>query len=261
MSGLKVDVVIPTRNPSDVRPRLLEALRSAEWVNSLIFETSKPLSLARVNGARKASTEWIVMIDDDVELPNGWWQTVSAHMGESVCCSSCRGKIEVLAISTEIRDASRHDWAFRTLLEKFEPGYYSGNFDNHAYLIKRDVLLAWNPPPCFYCEDDLLCRFVKQNGIWLNLRCIGGSHWSFYHTKSRVPWAYYLRAFNLWSKPNPESLSYRTRTVRYVAFIWPRMLVAPLLLVYGGDLWSVFYQLRWCVQQLTGWIMAIMDGY
>ncbi|MEM1724002.1 MAG: glycosyltransferase family A protein [Candidatus Jordarchaeales archaeon] len=73
----KVDVLIPTRNPSRVNPRLLEVLASAPWVNNVVFETSRPLSVARKIGAMKCKTEWIAMFDDDVVIPPNWFEVVS----------------------------------------------------------------------------------------------------------------------------------------------------------------------------------------
>jgi len=242
---MKVDVIIPTRNPTNIRPKLLRTLHNAEWVNQLIIETSKPLSYARVNGARKASTEWIVMIDDDVELPSHWFEIVASHVNNP----------KVIAVSTEIWDTSKHDSAFRTMLAKIQPNYWERNFDNHAYLIKREILLNWNPPPCFYCEDDLLFHFVLDNyGKWLNLQNIGGRHYgiAFLHP-NRVPWAYYLRAYKIWAKPRGN--------LRYIKNCLGKMFLALFLPVYSGSLKTTFFWMRWSVQQLTGWFMAMLDGY
>jgi glycosyltransferase involved in cell wall biosynthesis len=163
---MKVDVLIPTKDPSKIRPRLLCTLKKATWVNNIVLETSKPLSKARVIGARKCSTEWIAMFDADVEIPENWFDVVSKYI-----------KPGVVAVSTPSIDVNNiHVMAYKMVTDKIKPLNTRDTPFIDNTLIRRDVLLKYDPPPVFYGEDDLLYRFVKKRGVWVHPPHCGVKH-------------------------------------------------------------------------------------
>jgi glycosyltransferase involved in cell wall biosynthesis len=163
---MRVDVLIPTRDPNKIRPKLLEVIKKASWVNNIIIETSRPLSKARVNGARKCSTEWIAMFDDDVEIPENWFDIVSKYI-----------KPGVVAISTPSIDVNNiHMLAYKKVSDKIKPLHLRDTPFIDNTLIRRDILLEYNPPPIFYGEDELLYRFAKKKGLWIHPPYCGVKH-------------------------------------------------------------------------------------
>jgi glycosyltransferase involved in cell wall biosynthesis len=171
---MNVDVLIPTKDPNMIRPKLLQTLKSATWVNNIVFETSKPLSTARVIGARKCSTEWIAMFDDDVEIPENWFDVVSKHISA-----------DVVAVSTPSIDVNNvHMMAYKMVADIISPLHRRDTPFIDNTLIRREVLLNYNPPPIFYGEDELLYRFAKKKGRWIHPPPCGVKH--FLLTKNHV---------------------------------------------------------------------------
>lgn len=165
---MRVDVLIPTKDPSKIRPSLLNTLNSASWVNNIIIETSRPLSTARVNGAKKCSTEWIAMFDDDVEIPEIWFDYVSKYTN----------KKNVLAISTPSIDVNNiHFISYKKITDHIKPLELRDTPFIDNTLIKREVILNYNPPPVFYSEDELLYRHVKKHGKWIHPPYCGVKHY------------------------------------------------------------------------------------
>lgn len=163
---MKVDVLIPTKDPSKIRPKLLQTLKKAAWVNEIFFETSKPLSTARVNGARKCSTEWIAMFDDDVEIPENWFDIISKYINP-----------DVVAISTPSVDVNNiHMMSYKKVTDKIKPLHTRDTPFIDNTLIRRTILLEYHPPPVFYGEDELLYRFAKKKGMWVHPPYCGVKH-------------------------------------------------------------------------------------
>lgn len=164
---MKVDVLIPTKDPSKIRPRLLQVLKGSDWVGEIIIETSKPLSRARVIGARKCSTEWIAMFDDDVEIPENWFDSILPFIQLK----------DILAISTPSIDVNNvHMIAYKRVMDHFRPlEQRDAPFIDNT-LIKREVLLNYNPSPLFYSEDELLYRYIKKHGKWIHPPSCGVKH-------------------------------------------------------------------------------------
>lgn len=163
----KVDVLIPTKDPSKIRPKLLEVLRGSDWVNKIILETSKPLSIARLIGAKKCSTSWIAMFDDDVEIPSHWFDCVKRYVEPGV-----------VAVSTPSYDANNiHFYAYKSIADKIKPLYTRDTPFIDNTLICREVFFTYEPLPTFYCEDELLYRHAKRYGKWIHPPFCGVKHY------------------------------------------------------------------------------------
>lgn len=216
---MKFDVVIPTKDPSRVRPALVKVLESDPMVNNIIYETSKPLSTARKIGAMACSTEWIAMFDDDVEIPPWWFQMVSKPTRAT----------DVVAISTVFHDDNIHLFSYEQIANKIKPLHERDTPFICNLLIRRSVFDDYNPPRLFYGEDELLYRHAKKKGRWLHLPYIGVKH--FYTKKNIVqagatmerlgfyPRYRFLRGIaSRFALPIP-ALAY-SRTISTVKFFW-----------------------------------------
>lgn len=171
---MKYDVLIPTKDPKKIRPKLLEVLESSPYVKDIIIETSRPLSKARKVGALKCSTEWIAMFDDDVEIPECWFEVVSRKI-----------KIkDVVSISTVFQDYNIHLSAYDIFADKIKPLHLRGSPYICNTMIRRSIFYDYEPPNLFYGEDEFLYRHAKSKGEWLCLPYIGVRH--FYVKKDNV---------------------------------------------------------------------------
>lgn len=159
----KIDVIVVTREGSSMTPSLYKTLTTAPWINSIIFEFSKPLSIARARAARKCSTEWVAMFDDDIDLPLDWFPKIMEGMDLG----------EASAISSIYTEADRHMGAYMKAAALFRSP--RGNCISYICntLIRRDAFDGYDPPPCFECEDELLMAHVKP---WLIQKDIGVVH-------------------------------------------------------------------------------------
>lgn len=232
MSTLIVDVLIPTKDKAKVRPKLLETLSRANWVNRLVFETSKPLSTARVIGARKCSTEWIAMFDDDVEIPEHWFDVVSKYI-----------KPGVVAISTPSIDVNNiHMMAYKMVTDKIKPLHTRDTPFIDNTLIRRDVLLEYNPPPLFYGEDELLYRFAKKRGKWIHPPYCGVKH--FLVTKNHIKAASIMQQLGFYPR-------YRFLRGRLAYFVIPVLAVG-----YSHTLSTIAFFWRINIKLIAGFIKA-----
>ena len=164
---MKVDVVIPTRNKSDIRLDLLEMLQANPQVGNVIITTEKPLSVARKNACLHAETEWVAMFDDDMKIPSCWFGFVTNQVGENVG-----------AVSTVADCLNPSLSAYQTVVNMVYP---LESLDTTCYvnnvLIRRSLMETYDPPKLFLGEDLLLKRHVKRLGYaWRTLRKLGVIH-------------------------------------------------------------------------------------
>ncbi len=228
----KIDVMVPTKDPARVRPRLREVLESAPWVGRIVYETSVPLSTARVEGARKCSTEWIAMFDDDVEIPGGWYGEMSSHI-----------KPGVLAVSSPSIDVNvPHMAAYKRVTDRIKPLETRDTPFIDNTLIRRDALLDYRPPPLFYAEDELLYRHVKARGRWVHPPPCGVRHYLV--MKDVVQAAAVAEQLGFY----PLYRFIRGR-LAYFAIPLPAM-------AYSRTWRTVPFFYRWNVQLLAGWLKA-----
>lgn len=237
---MKVDVVICTRDEQNIRPILMDTLRSAKWVNCIIVEKSKPLSTARVIGARKASTPVILYVDDDVDIPKNLPYLFVPYLEDP----------SVLAVSSQAYDVDKHWLAYRRALYTVWKDHHAikGNFDNRAYIIRRSVMLNYDPEPCFYCEDAALNKYVQSLGKWVNLPYCGINHYAHYSGH-----AYY--GYNAW-----KLHLYKHHYSPLTNFLG-QMVISFMSFLFTLDPKTLFKNTEWNVQKFAGCLMAIMDGY
>lgn len=165
---MKVDVVIPTRNRRDVRKELLEAIDNEPMFNNVFVVTEvQPLSKARFEGCKRASTEWVAMFDDDVLIPPHWLQSVLKEVDSKTgAVATVRGQND-----------SNID-AYHRVISAF---YHLHNVDSNPHignvLIKRSLMLNFQPTPIFTGEDQHLRNHIEDSGyIWKILPYIGVVH-------------------------------------------------------------------------------------
>jgi len=163
----KVDVVIPTRNPKEIEKGLLEAVSNEDKFNRIIITEDKPLSKARLEGCKKASTEWVAMFDDDNLIPPNWLQSVLKVL------DSTTG-----AVSTVSRQNDVNLDAYYRLVSSF---YRVNNLDSDPrignVLVKRDLMLNFRPTAIFTGEDQHLRKHIENLGYtWKTLPYLGVIH-------------------------------------------------------------------------------------
>jgi glycosyltransferase involved in cell wall biosynthesis len=228
----KIDILIPTLNEEKIRPKLMAVLRSAPWVNNIILETSKPLSRARIAGIKKCKTDWIGMFDDDVEIPENWFDVLSTFTQQK----------DVVAVSSPFFDVN-FDYAvmeflshrFRNLNKRSTPFICN-------VLLKKSAVIGYDPPPVFFCEDELFYRHVNKKGRWVHSSIIGVKH--FYTEKDSLLSGAAQRILKF--EPFYKVL------IRVIA----RFFFAILAPLYTHSLRTTRHFWKINVRTLTGWIMA-----
>jgi glycosyltransferase involved in cell wall biosynthesis len=229
---MKIDVVICTLDEKQIRPKLLEVLNDAPWVSCIVIEISRPLSLARKNGAKICSTEWIAMFDDDIEIPENWFDGMISAMADGV-----------VAISSPHESVNPHMRAYESLVNQHmkRAETLDTPFINNT-LIRRDVLANYSPPPCFYCEDELLYRYVKAHGQWVHTQPLGVKHYP--TQKNDQARGYYWRRYRL----GPSSLFFRRRLTMPI--------IALMAVAYSRSLGTLAFYLRLNKDAVVGWLRA-----
>lgn len=243
---MQVDMIICTKDPASIRRDLLGSLE-APWVRSVIIETSKPLSYARVSGAKKAQGKWVGFVDDSVVVPFHWYYDLMAYADNP----------GVVAVDSESCNWNRDEIAFALMASKLKSmmrGAVRGrDWDNRAFIIRRDAVLSWDPPPVFYLEDELLHIHATQLGRWVHLPFNGVKH--FGRSKSRVPFAYGNAVFNCYAKRGRNSIIALSKAVLFMG-------TASLLAVaYSRTIMTWFFYLGQCVQTVAGYLLAKLDGF
>ncbi len=234
----KLDVIIPAISKDHIRPALLAQLESAAWVNNIIIETSSPLSTARVNAARKCTTEWLMYCDDDVEIPRNILDVYEPFTDDP----------RVLAVSSQAYDHDSRWLAYRRALYAIWKDHHAkrGNFDNRCYIIRRKVMLDYRPIPCFYCEDTALAQHVQRLGIWKHLPFCGVWHFPAY--KNRAYFGYAVRQMRLAQTMEPFFGFVGQMAISYIVFLMTLSVGALLFAIKGS------------VEFLAGYMMAIANG-
>jgi glycosyltransferase involved in cell wall biosynthesis len=229
---MKVDVVICTLDPKQVRPKLMNVLEHAEWVNSIILETSKPLGPARLIAINKCTTEFVAMFDDDVEIPESWFDKVYALFDDSVVAVS----------SPDLSDDPTHH-AFQLIsdrilkLSKRDTPYVDNT------LFRKSAWEGYDPPLAFYCEDEILYEFIKTKGKWLHTPPIGVKHYSI--EKDPI---YHGASYRIY-KFEPFLVMMRRELVRFA--------LAVFIALFYTHTWKTVYLLwRANVRIMAGFIMG-----
>ncbi len=161
----KIDFVVPSRGKVD--EKLLTSLKNMLGSGEIIVTTERPLSLARKHAILKARTEWVAMVDDDVFLPNYWLNRVrdeSAPTVGAVATVALQGNKHVAAYDRVVGQVVK--------LEKVETSPHINNV-----LLRRSLMVNYNPPPLFFGEDLYLRHFVEESGfVWKVIPFVGAVH-------------------------------------------------------------------------------------
>jgi hypothetical protein len=236
---VKLDAIICTKDPANIKPELLDTLRTAKWCSQIIVETSAPLSTARVVAARKAVEPVLLYADDDIGDVKDVPEKLAPYLKDP----------KVVAVSTQVYDQNPHWIAYRKALYDLYPNHHEreGNFDNRLFLIRREFMARLNPPQCFYCEDAWLHHHVRQLGLrWVHLPYMGVRHYP--HYRSWAPWGYWAQKLGIVERSPIISFPGRL-LVSYIAFLHT---LDPRTLKFG---------VGFAVQWFSGWMMAKVDGY
>lgn len=163
----KVDAVIITNREPESYMELARVLTDANWVNKLMTERSTPLSVARVEAAKKCTTKWVAQFDCDVNIPEDWLFKIQEGLEITE---------DVLAIDSVYTDTNKHILAYMKAASLFRKHESASTPYICNFLIRRSALQEYKPVPCFECEDNLLYAFVTKKGKWLHQKDIGVVH-------------------------------------------------------------------------------------
>jgi glycosyltransferase involved in cell wall biosynthesis len=165
VSNGKVDVVIPTREKPSAS--LLRSIEKISGFGTIIITKDRPLSLARKRAVLKAKTAWVAMVDDDMILPRDWLVQVKSEIAPRVG-----------AIATVALQGNKHVAAYDKVvgnvvkLHKIDTSPHINNV-----LVKRELLVNYNPPPLFFGEDHHLKKFIENLGFeWKVISYVGAVH-------------------------------------------------------------------------------------
>ena len=164
MSDSSVDVLLVTKN--DISPEFEEMIRKAIPVHEIIIEKSFPLGPAREKAIQKSNTDKFVWLDDDVFLPQNWYDSIMAFWTDENI-----GWLEGLAVpSTPSWYSEWSHWRFAKDIAKhtvWTLGRNDRSF-NCCAVVKRDALSDWHYPEGEYrgfgSEDLLMSMHVTNKG-------------------------------------------------------------------------------------------------
>jgi glycosyltransferase involved in cell wall biosynthesis len=229
--SLKIDVVIPTRSRNHIRSELLKALSNNFFVNKIIITEEKPLSIARKNACLKASTEWVAMFDDDVIIPQNYFQEILKHIND-----------DVGAISSVTEPVDPHLRAYQTVISKFFPLQKIDTAPHiNNVLIRKNVMKNYNPPPLFLSEDLFLREHVESLGYkWKVIGNIG-----VIHVGKRKSGVEIGAAYRRYAHYNLYQLSRR-----FLA----RLIFAPFAVFFSRKLTTAFILWKENVEFFAGWL-------
>jgi hypothetical protein len=162
-----VDVLLVTKN--NISSEFESMIRRAIPVNEIIIETSAPLGPARERAIQRAKTDKFVWLDDDVYLPENWYNSVMAFWTAE---EKKIGWLEGLAIPSVPSWYSQWThWRFAKDIEKktvWKLGLNDRSF-NCCSVVKRDALSDWHYPQGKYLgfgsEDLLMSMHVTNKGL------------------------------------------------------------------------------------------------
>lgn len=158
--NFKIDVCIVTKKSiSDYR----NAIKNAP-INKVIVEKSEPLGLARMRAIQKVETEWFAFIDDDVQLTETWFNTISQFCQHDV--GAIQGRMYIKGLGKEWDkdvNAFERSKGIQKLHLK-ERGY------THNTLIRTKLVKDWKPSRADLSawEDYEITQHVLSKGYkWL----------------------------------------------------------------------------------------------
>lgn len=231
MNKMKVDVVIPTRNRGDIEKELLEAISIEPEFNNIIIIEGKPLSQARFEGCKKASTEWVAMFDDDILIPTNWLQAVLNEV------DSATG-----AVTTVHRPKDASLDAYYKVVSSF---YQVHNLDSAPrignILIKRKLMLDYQPTSLFTGEDQHLRQYVENSGcFWKTLPYMGVIHTR--RTKISVDTGVYYKRYRYYNH------------FQLLRRLGARFLLGSFTLLVSHRLFTPFNLWKDDVKFVSGWL-------
>lgn len=154
----KLDVCIVTMR--GLSEDFFSMLRRAIPINDIIIDDhTTPLGKARQNVIRQVKTDKFVFVDDDVFLPEGWYERISKY-----CTDDSIGWLEGWAIPT--RPEWYHKWS-ESRLDGARPEYIEKDRGfTLDTIIRSELVKDWVPEVGLdFFEDLSLTRHVRNKGF------------------------------------------------------------------------------------------------
>ncbi len=155
---MKLDVCIVTKNH-------VKSIKGLEYIpiNNLIIETSSPLALARMRAIQKVEKEYLVFIDDDVEIDETWYELLETHL-KNPQVGAVQGQLLFKGLGEQWDQALNNDIKQKTKKLKL------GNRGmTHNTIIKTELVKDWVPPPTLssYEDYDLTQHILGKGYDWI----------------------------------------------------------------------------------------------
>jgi glycosyltransferase involved in cell wall biosynthesis len=172
---LKFDVCVAYREPLDTRWLGPSIRQLGNHVHCVHYSSKRPLSVARRELIEKVDTDWLLFLDDDIQITHRWISSVVPFASEP-SVGAIEGRVAYVGLG------ERFDRDHRSFVEKqgiqvlrtHDRGF------THNTLMRTSVVRDWVPLRSTNCFEDLeLTRHIQSKGsLWV--RVPAGS----YHVKS-----------------------------------------------------------------------------
>ena len=230
MNVVKFDVVIPTRK--GVNRYLLSTLKKSIFVNNIKITFEKPLSVARKNAILNCETDYVVMFDDDIIIPINWFSVVSKHLTDN----------KIGAVTTVAKQKNIHIDAYEKTIKCFKD---LNSIDTAPHInniiIKKDLLINYNPPKIFSGEDLCLKKHIIKSGYkWKTIKNIGVIHTGTSKNILNIGMAY--KQFNQYTK--------KQLLKRFVA----KTVFIPYTFIFSHKLTTVYFLTKQNVKFYSGYV-------
>jgi len=208
----KVDVILRCKNYSgEIKDRFEQNIGNIPVAN-VIIETSSPLGVATMHAFRKVQTEFFVSFDDDVIIPNNWFEQVSKFMDSNV--AAVDGYLRVRGLGNFDVAINRRLPTTPHMLK-----YGERPFGLWNAICRRDVFIDWQPstPELSAWEDyELGLHALKKNFAWITIPILDGYHlWSWDKVISNAKWG--AKGYKVTHRKKSQQLSEIIKNLIWVA--------------------------------------------
>ncbi len=210
----KVDVILRCKHYSDVIKERFENNIKNIPVANIIIETSSPLGIATMHAFRKVQTEFFVTLDDDVIIPDNWFEQVSKYMDSSVAAVDGYLPVKGLGSVDDVINGR-----LSTVPRKLE-------HDERPFLgdtlYRKEVFIDWEPssPALSAWEDyEIGMHALKKNFTWVTVPLNNGYHlWSWEKVVSNAKWS--AKGYKLTHPKNSQQLSEIIKNLVWLARLY-----------------------------------------
>jgi glycosyltransferase involved in cell wall biosynthesis len=126
---------------------------------AIIIESNLNLGRARAEAIKHVDTEWFIFVDDDIELFNGWFKTISKYLNPMI------GAV-AFEVSPEVKWLKKFSYNSRRITESLGRKWILERGINCTNtLIRTRLVRDWLPPSFLSSSEDVhLSRHITSKG-------------------------------------------------------------------------------------------------